>query len=329
MLARGDSQGIQSLPATSPPTLPAWARTVHAPETDAEAAFLAGATLARLDTIVRENPSWTGVWRRRLALSAAAANVRRAGRAEDEAALRDALHLLRPGADPGPAGRRLLAWRELSARSVGRWRQSFEVAAGVLGVPHDEALLEALEAAEAGADSVRPAPFAAARVFAFARRTLTQSAGRQSLGSRGGEGELLAAWLADAVLARRLNWRFALPLLAAPVFAGGGRRAGDAAAYDAEATILFAYAKGAARACDLSAELGRRAQKLQDVAPKLRAKGAGAALAALLDDDSLSASSKIGGQMSERGARRLFDRLAALGAIRELTGRATFRLYGL
>jgi Protein of unknown function (DUF1403) len=33
--------------------------------------------------------------------------------------------------------------------------------------------------------------------------------------------------------------------------------------------------------------------------------------------------------ISERGARRLFDRLAALGAIRELTGRATFRLYGL
>ena len=63
--------------------------------------------------------------------------------------------------------------------------------------------------------------------------------------------------------------------------------------------------------------------------PKLRAKGAPAALAALLDDDSFSASSRIGGQISERGARRLFDRLVALGAIRELTGRATFRLYGL
>ena len=58
-------------------------------------------------------------------------------------------------------------------------------------------------------------------------------------------------------------------------------------------------------------------------------QGAGAALAALLDDDSLTASSKLGGQISERGARRLFDRLVALGAIRELTGRATFRLYGL
>ena len=92
---------------------------------------------------------------------------------------------------------------------------------------------------------------------------------------------------------------------------------------------MFAYAKAAARACDLSAELGRRAQKLQAAQPKLRAKGAGAALEALLDDDSLSASSRIGGQISERAVRRLFDRLVGLVAIRELTGRATFRLYGL
>src|SRR5208282_2970932 len=129
MLARGDSQGIQSLPAATPPPFPAWARAVKAPETEAEAAFLAGAALARLDAIVRENPPWAGVWRKRLALSAAAANVRRAGQTEDEAALRDAFHLTRPGADPGPAGRRLIAWREFCACSAGRWRQSFEAAA--------------------------------------------------------------------------------------------------------------------------------------------------------------------------------------------------------
>ncbi len=327
MLVRADSQGIQGFPPASARPFPGWARPVHAPETEAEAAFLAGAALARLDAIVRENPPWAGVFRQRLALSAAAASVARAGRAENEAALRDAFHLRRPGGDPGPAGKVLLAWRKLAARPTRQWRSSFVAAAEVLGIARDEALQEALEAAAAGVASARPAPFAAARVFAVAN-DLT-SGGRPSLRGRGGEGKALAAWLADAVLAQRLNWPFALPLLAAALFsAAEGHKGGDVGER-AEGAIVFAYAKAAARACDLSAELGRRAQKLQDAAPKLRAKGAPGALVAVLDDDSLSASCKIGGQISERGARRLFDRLVALGAIRELTGRATFRLYGL
>jgi hypothetical protein len=332
MLERGDSLGIQTLPAASPVPLPGWARAVNPPETDAEAAFLAGAALTRLDAIVRQNPPWAGVWRQRLTLSAAAANVRHAGRTEDEAALRDAFHLSRPGGDPGPAGKFLLASRELGQRPTRQWRSSFDSAAGVLGVPHDEALEEAVEAAEACAASARPAPFAAARAFAVARRALTSGAGRPSPGGRGGEGELLAAWLADAVLAQRLNWPFAHPLLAASLFSGAGRRAGgvENPADGGETTrIVFAYARAAAGAVDLAGDLARRAEKLEKAAPKLRAKGAGAALRALLDEDCLAASSEIGGQLSERGARRLFDRLVALGAVRELTGRATFRLYGL
>jgi hypothetical protein len=265
-------------------------------------------------------------------LSAAAANVRRAGRTEDEAALRDALHLSRPGGDPGPAGRFLLAWRKLAARPTRQWRSSLAAAVEVLRVPLDEALEEALEAAEACAASARPAPFAAARAFAITRRALTSGAGRPSLGGRGGEGELLAAWLADAVLAQRLNWPFALPLLAAALFPGAGRRLGglDDLPDGAETTrVVFAYARAAVGAVDLAADLARRAEKLEEAAPKLRAKGAVAALRALLDEDCLAASSEIGGQISERGARRLLDRLVALGAVRELTGRATFRLYGL
>src|SRR5271155_958835 len=120
MLARADSSAPSGLSTASAAPFPAWARAKNPPESEAEAGFLAGAALARLDAVVRETPPWAGVWRQRLALAAAAASVRRAGRSEDEAALRDALHLGRPGADPGPAGRRLRAWRALAAGSAGR-----------------------------------------------------------------------------------------------------------------------------------------------------------------------------------------------------------------
>jgi Protein of unknown function (DUF1403) len=147
----------------------------------------------------------------------------------------------------------------------------------------------------------RRAPFAAAQVFGLARRALAPDDGRQSLSGQGGEGELLAAWLADSVLARRLKWPFALPLLAASLFTGGGRPAARDVAHDAETTIMFAYATAAARAVDLSAELGRRAQKLHDAAPKLRAKGAPAALEALLNDDSSARLPKSAGEYRSAG----------------------------
>ena len=85
-----------------------------------------------------------------------------------------------PGADPGHAGRRLIAWRELVARSAGQWRSSNGVAAEVLGIPNDEALQEAVEAAEACASGGWSAPFAAARVFGLARRALAPASGRSA-----------------------------------------------------------------------------------------------------------------------------------------------------
>jgi hypothetical protein len=58
--------------------------------------------------------------------------------------------------------------------------------------------------------------------------------------------------------------------------------------------------------------------------------GADTVVDRLLDEDALIASrgkQKTG--MGERGLRRLFDRLVELGAARELSGRPTFRIYGL
>jgi len=51
-------------------------------------------------------------------------------------------------------------------------------------------------------------------------------------------------------------------------------------------------------------------------------------VARILEEDAVGASMRPG-NLSERAARRLFDRLVSLGALRELTGRPTFRLYGL
>lgn len=318
MLDRADSQPIPAVAPLSTAPFPAWARSQNPPETEAEAAFLAGAALARLDAVVRQNPAWGGVWRQRLALGAAAVSVARLGRGEDATALRDAFHLTRDGADPGPAGRRLLAWRALTSASPGQWRSQIERAAEALDLPRDEALQAAIETAAACAEGNRLAPFAAARCHQLALRVLTPA---------GGAGELLAAGLADTVLALKLKWPFALPLLGAGQRNAARRSAGDGGEREGEA-VLFGYARAAAQAADLAAELSRRAQKLAEAAPKLRAKGAGAALQAILDEDSLSAATRLTG-LSERGARRLFERLVALGAVRELTGRATFRLYGI
>ncbi|WP_281407007.1 DUF1403 family protein [Mesorhizobium japonicum] len=92
--------------------------------------------------------------------------------------------------------------------------------------------------------------------------------------------------------------------------------------------MLAAQARAALSAVDLSIELGRRAERLIAVAPKLRAKGADLVVEKLLSEDAAVASQPVRG-MSDRGLRRLFDRLVDLGAARELSGRSSFRLYGL
>ncbi len=93
-------------------------------------------------------------------------------------------------------------------------------------------------------------------------------------------------------------------------------------------------------ACDSvirsAADLSRRVEKLRAIAPKLRAKGSDDALALFLSHDAVSPSGMLSPMikstsmpMTDRAARRLCDRLVELGVVRELTGRPTFRLYGV
>jgi hypothetical protein len=148
------------------------------------------------------------------------------------------------------------------------------------------------------------------------------------------DAELFAWWLADLVLAKSLGWPRPLPILMAQVFgpsfrteAGGGKRIrpGDK---NFERAVCIALVAAAADACRLAAELSRRAEKLLALAPKLRAKGAGDVIFLLLNEDAV-AGSLTTKNLSRFASRRLFERLQQLEAVRELSGRPTFRLFGL
>ncbi len=108
---------IRAEPAPSEPLrAPAWARQSGSfrENSEAEALYFAGAALAALDSVAKSGPPWAGVWRRRLALKSAAAVAQSLlNRREDEAALRDAIALGKPGQELGPAGRVYSAFRTL------------------------------------------------------------------------------------------------------------------------------------------------------------------------------------------------------------------------
>ncbi len=145
------------------------------------------------------------------------------------------------------------------------------------------------------------------------------------------DAEPLALLCADAALAGALSWPTALPLLASELFerraTGEGRRPRPGEAGWMK-LVALSYARAALAALDLAHDLSRRAARLTEAAPKLRAKGKTGAIEALLADDAVSAAAPIA-CLSDRARRRLFDRLVSLSAARELTGRPTFRLYGL
>ncbi|TGT91277.1 MULTISPECIES: DUF1403 family protein [unclassified Mesorhizobium] len=313
-------------PATAslaaPPAVPAWALASAGAPGDFDAAFQAGAALGALDTLARAQPAWAGAWRQRLALKCAAASVRLAGRAEDEAALRDAWQLCPAGAAPGPAGAIFGAWRQLALQPPVFSAHRLAKGTEMLGLAwDDEALADLCTEIEDVAGSQRPAPFAAA---AIAARVVAMRP----------DAELFGWWLADLVLAQRLRWPRPLPLLMAQAFGpafraeGGGGKRIRPGQKGFERAVCLALVQAAAEACRLAAELSRRAEKLLAVAPKLRAKGAGDVIFLLLNEDAVSGSLTTK-NFSRFAARRLFERLQQLEAVRELSGRPTFRLFGL
>ncbi len=106
------------------------------------------------------------------------------------------------------------------------------------------------------------------------------------------DAEPLALYCADAALAKALGWPIPLPLLAGELFArratGEGRRPRPGEAGWMKLAAL-SYARAALAALDLAHDLSRRAARLADAAPKLRAKGKTGAIEALLADDAVAA----------------------------------------
>ena len=130
-----------------------------------------------------------------------------------------------------------------------------------------------------------------------------------------------------------MGWRHAVPILGpqihAPLLRSGpeGRRARpDSDAFEQAAFIGAALR--AAEACWLAAEMAAQAERLRAAVPKLRSKAASDVVDRLVGDDAVSGMLSTE-TLSRWASRRLFDRLVELGAVRELSGRPTFRIYGL
>jgi hypothetical protein len=287
---------VDALPAA--PTLPGWIALAPAQGLDA-AAFRSGAALAHLGLVAADARVPQALWRGRLALAAAETCAGIAGRSEGARGLRDALHLVRAGDDPGPAGRILAQW----ARAVARPVTPTGLAPALEGVTADR-IAQCLDLA--GATPVDRAAQVIATVLAETPRA-----------------ETAALILAEAVLARATGRDRLLPLLTPALTSRDLARRGD----DLRLACHRAVVAGAARAVPLAAELARGAARLRAVAPRLRAAGAARAVEMFLSRDALTPA--MLDHMSDRAARRLCDRLVALGALRELTGRDTFRLYGV
>ncbi|MFZ3581874.1 DUF1403 family protein [Loktanella sp. DJP18] len=285
------------------PRMPSWVTRARA-ETLEDVAFSSGAALNHLHVVLVDPSVPHALLRERLALSAAEACVAFSGRSERAADLRDAIHLLRPGDLPGPAGETYQGWRGAVERPVSV--SALQRALPGCAAPQIAVWLDRqnMRAATQGSPVGR-----ASRVLEAVLADMPRA-------------EVPALILADAALAQALGWDHLVPLLATGLKRADLRKRGD----DLRLACHRAVIASVIDAVRLAADLARRTAHLTAVAPQLRASRARDAIEMFLTQDAVAPAAL---PLPDRAARRLCDRLVDLGAIRELTGRDTFRLYGV
>ncbi|MFP3385644.1 DUF1403 family protein [Tritonibacter sp. SIMBA_163] len=287
------------------PKLPSWVTSTRA-ETIEDVAFLSGAALSHLHLVLSDESVPQTLLRARLALRVAEACMTHQGRPERAAELRDAVAFLQPGDSAGPAGEVTLSWKRAVGRPVSV--KSLDRALPAIDANQIAMWLDGCDlcGARQGAPVLRAA---SALQAVLADRPRDPAA---------------ALILADAALAQALGWSHVLPVLALGLKRADLRKSGA----ELQLACHRAIVSAATEAVREGADLARRAARLNAAAPKLRAKGAEEAVALFLNRDAV-APAVLTSLRSDRAARRFCDRLVELGAVRELTGRDTFRLYGI
>ncbi|HBZ43994.1 MAG TPA: hypothetical protein DEO85_08070 [Maritimibacter sp.] len=300
------------------PQVPGWV-TSGRPETLETVAFRSGAALTVLDQLVSDPRHGVPLklLANRLALGAATATSKLEGRLAREADIRDAFHLAPPGAARGPDGDLMAFWRDavrLGLRGPGE-------IADLIGPDLTEEVARWLNAGQERARTHGPL----AGCVAVLRAVLDTD----------DRAERIACLLSDVVLARALTWKVLLPLSAQHLTKSVLRDL-TASRQGVGLAVQARILQSIEETVRLTRDLARRAEALRTVAPKLRAKGSDAAVELFLAEDAVAPASMLAPlirgtsiPMTDRAARRFCDRLVELGVARELTGRPTFRLYGI
>jgi len=218
------------------PRMPPWVTSART-ETLEDVAFLSGAALATLHLVVGRADVPHALLRDRQSLTASEACMRLLGRPEKAGDLRDAVHLLRPGDQHGPAGAVYQQWRRAVARPIS---------------------VKALQRALPSVNAEQIATWLDTGRAAAVLETVLAEHPRE---------EAVALILADAVLALSLGWTHILPLLAVGLKSRDLRKRGR----DLQLACHKALVSSIGAALPMASDLTRRAAHLRAVIPKLRA----------------------------------------------------------